>query len=158
MSSLGHGVCAKMDSGHVPIAAVLGITVIAAAFSALGRLLVLERGDDRPGIWNVFAIGPDLIVGAVVAVPSLLVGRNATLSQYHRVLQASATANASWNPSGLIVLMIIFLFGLGVACERLWAKQTRQRDGWKDPVLKGIIPPALCGFAAIGAALALGSP
>ena len=142
---------------HVPIAAVLGITVITAAFSALGRLLVLERGDDRPGMWNVFVIGPDLIVGAVVAVPALLAGRNIAITQY-RMSHASAAVNTSWNPSGLIVLMIIFLFGLGVACERLWAKQARERDGWKEPVLKGILPPALCGFAAIGAALTLGTP
>lgn len=145
-----------IGGGHVPIAAVLGITVIAAAFSALGRLLVLERGDDRPGIWNVFAIGPDLIVGAVVAVPALLAGRNAAISQY-RALHASAAISPNWNPSGLIVLMIIFLFGLGVACERLWCRSARERDGWKEPVLKGIVPPALCGFAAIGAALALGT-
>jgi hypothetical protein len=147
-----------IDSGHVPIAAVLGITVIAAAFSALGRLLVLERGDDRPGLWNVLAIGPDLIVGAVVAVPALLAGRNETLIQYHQILHTSSTANTSWNPSGLLVLMIIFLFGLGVACERLWSKQARERAGWKAPLFIGIAPPALCGLAAIGAALALGTP
>jgi hypothetical protein len=63
-------------SGNVPLAAVAGVTGIAAAFSALVRLLVLEKGDDRPGIWSIFAVGPDLIVGAVVAVPSLLAGKN----------------------------------------------------------------------------------
>lgn len=145
-----------IGGGHVPIAAVLGITVITAAFSALGRLLILERGDDRPGIWNVFAIGPDLIVGAVVAVPALLAGRNAVISQY-RTLHPAVPINPNWNPSGLIVLMIIFLFGLGVACERLWCRNARERDGWREPVLKGIVPPALCGFLAIGAALALGA-
>jgi hypothetical protein len=145
-----------IGGGHVPIAAVLGITVITAAFSALGRLLILERGDDRPGIWNVFAIGPDLIVGAVVAVPALLAGRNAVISQYH-TLHPAVSINPNWNPSGLIVLMIIFLFGLGVACERLWCRKARERDGWREPVLKGIVPPALCGFLAIGAALALGA-
>lgn len=145
-----------IGGGHVPIAAVLGIIVITAAFSALGRLLILERGDDRPGIWNVFAIGPDLIVGAVVAVPALLAGRNAVISQY-RTLHPAVPINPNWNPSGLIVLMIIFLFGLGVACERLWCRNARERDGWREPVLKGIVPPALCGFLAIGAALALGA-
>lgn len=134
-----------IGGSHVPLAAVVGVTAIAAAFSALVRLLVLERGDDRPGIWNIFAVGPDLIVGAVVAVPSLLAGKNISQS------------NPNWNPNGLLVLTILFLFGACVAFERLWCKKARDRHGWKEPVLKGIVPPAFCGLLALGVALALGA-
>ena len=134
-----------VTASHVPLAAVVGVTGIAAAFSALVRLMVLEKGDDRPGIWNIFAVGPDLIVGAVVAVPSLLAGKNI------------GQPKSDWNPNGLLVLTILFLFGACVAFERLWCKKARERHGWKEPVLKGIIPPALCGFLALGVALALGA-
>ena len=132
-------------SGHVPLAAVVGVTGITAAFSALVRLLVLEKGDDRPGVWNVFAIGPDLIVGAVVAVPALLAGKNLTQSK------------PDWDPNGLLVLTILFFFGTCLALERLWCKKARERQGWKGPIFKGILPPALCGFVALGVALALGA-
>jgi len=185
---------------HVPILAVLGIPILVAAFSALVRFLVLEKGDDRPGIWNIFAIGPDLMVAAVVAVPALLAGGNAAradlassqalrtasqgmhaalvsargvrttrisyralhteshaLHDASRALHTVLTINANWSPNGYLILMIVFLFGFGVAFERLWAKEARECDGWKTPFFKGVVPPAVCGFAAIGAALALGT-
>jgi hypothetical protein len=134
------------------MAAVVGVTAIAAAFSALVRLLVLEKGDDRVGVWSIFAIGPDLIVGSVVAIPSLLAGKNAILAQSH-----AYKMDPSWNINGMLVLAIVFLFGVCVACERLWCKKARASKGWKSPLLKGIIPTTMCGFLALGIALALGA-
>jgi hypothetical protein len=84
-------------------------------------------------------------VGAVIAVPSLLAGRNI------------AQSKSDWSPNGLLVLTILFLFGACVAFERLWCKKARECHGWKEPLFKGILPPALCGFLALGVALALGT-
>ena len=140
------------QSLHVPMAAVVGVTAIAAAFSALIRLSALEKGDDRAGVWGIFAIGPDLIVGAVVAIPSLLAGRNAILAQSH-----SDKMNPNWNINGMLVLAIFFLFCVCVSCERLWCKKARAATGWQGPLLKGIIPSSMCGLLDLGIALALGA-
>jgi hypothetical protein len=160
------GACVVVHSANIPLGAVFGITVITAAFSGVARLLVFEKpnlndkqrrrlrsgGPGRFDFWNVFAIGPDLMVGAVVAIPALLAGRNVALGQ-----SRGLRVDVNWNPNYLMVLMIFFLFCLGVSFERLFSKEARCDDGWKKPLFKGILPPALCGFAALGAALALGT-
>jgi uncharacterized membrane protein HdeD (DUF308 family) len=144
-----------LGGGNVPIAAVLAVPAIGAAFSAIVRLLVLDKKPEQGGKWSVFAVGPDLMVAAVVAVPALLAGKNAVLIQTHGS-KISEAVDPNWNPNGLLVLMIFFIFCIGVAIER-WAKDARKRDGWIIPLFEGILPCALCGFTALGAALSLGA-
>lgn len=138
------------DSGNVPLAAVAGVPAIGAGFSCVTRFLMQDR------MWNVCAFGIDLLVAAVVAIPALLVGRNAALTQI-RSPHASSAVNPNWNPPGLLVLMVIFLFCIGVGSEARWSKKAREQDGWAVPLFKGVFPAAVCGFIAIGADLFLGT-
>ena len=139
-----------IDLGNIPLAAVLAVPVIGTAFSAIARFLVLD------GMWNVFAVGPDLLVASVVAIPALLAGKNSALLQSHS-MKSSGALNQNWNPPGLLVLMVFFLFCAGVGSEIRWSRKAREGEGWKGPLFKGVLPAAVCGFAAIGADLLLGT-
>ena len=135
---------------NVPLAAVAGVPAIGACFSAVTRFLMQDR------MWNVCAFGIDLLVAAIVAIPALLVGRNVALTQ-SRSLHASGAVNPNWNPPGLLVLMVIFLFCVGVGSEARWSRKAREHDGWVVPLCAGVFPAALCGFVAVGADLLLGT-
>lgn len=152
-----------MSSSHLPYLAVVVIPAVTAAVSAVVRLTMLESAKDRAGIWNIFAVGPDLMIATAVAIPALLAGRNVGLAEIKKVKLVAASTkladvNASWSVSGSMVLIIICLFLIGLSLERLWCKSQRQKSGFKDPLVKGILPPAACGIGALAAALVLGTP
>jgi hypothetical protein len=144
-----------MSSSHVPYVAVLLIPAAGVFISGVVRLTMVESKKDRPGIWNIFAVGPDLMVAAVVAVPALLAGRNVGLAETSD--KATATSG-SWSINGLIVFIIFCLALICLSCERIWSKPAREGNGWKGPLLLGVIPPAICGVMALAAALVLGTP
>ena len=69
-----------MSTSNLPFAAALLIPAGGAFVSGVVRLALVENSKDRFGIWNIFAVGPDLMVAALIAIPALLAGRNAELN------------------------------------------------------------------------------
>lgn len=152
-----------MSTSNLPFAAALVIPAGGAFVSGVVRLALVENSKDRFGIWNIFAVGPDLMVAALIAIPALLAGRNAELNAIRKAKAvmpgAKATAaNVDWSISGWVVIAIFCCIIVGVSCERLWAKSARQKGGLKKPFMTGILPPTICGLAALAAALVLGTP
>jgi hypothetical protein len=152
-----------MSSSNIPYAAALLIPAAGAGVSGVIRFALVESSKDRLGIWNIFAVGPDLMVAALIAIPALLAGRNAELNAIRKAKEvvpgAKGTAvNIDWGISGWMVVIIFCLVVIGVSCERLWSKKAREKTGFKEPFVIGILPPTICGLLALAAALLLGSP
>jgi hypothetical protein len=153
-----------MSSIQIPLAAVVLVPAVGAIVSGVVRLTMVVNSNDRPGIWNIFAVGPDLMIAAVVAIPALLAGRNAEIAEIKNAdavtvnPKALNVLNANWSISGYMVIIIFCLALIGLSCERLWCKPAREKNGFKEPFLKGVLLPTVCGLAALGAALVLGTP
>lgn len=145
-----------MASSHIPITDAVLIPLLAALVSAAGRLALMENRDDITGFWAALAIGPDLMVGAVVAIPALLAGRDLGIVEVQHA-HTLADAHNSGNVSGTLVVLLLFLFTMGLTYERLLGKDARKDNGWRIPLFRGVIPQAACGFMALAFALALGT-
>jgi hypothetical protein len=152
-----------MSTSNIPFVAALLIPAAGAFVSGVVRLALVENSKDRYGIWNIFAVGPDLMVAALIAIPALLAGRNAELNAIRKAKAvrpgtSSPAVNIDWNISGWVVIAIFCFIVVGVSCERLWAKSARQKGGFRKPFMTGILPPTICGLFALAAALVLGTP
>jgi hypothetical protein len=143
-------------AGHIPYSDAVLIPLLAALVSAVARLSLMKDRRDVLGFWEGLAIGPDLMVGAVVAIPALLAGRSLGIveAQAGRPL---TVASSSGSTGGFILVLLFLLFLAVLLYERLFGKEARECNGWRKPLWRGIVPQLVCGFLALGFALALGT-
>ena len=144
-------------AGHIPYSDAVLIPLLAALVSAVARLSLMKDRKDVLGFWEGLAIGPDLMVGAVVAIPALLAGRSLGIVQADAVHRLTV-ANSSGSTGGFILVLLFLLFLAVLLYDRLFGKEAREScNGWRKPLWRGIVPQVVCGFLALGFALALGT-
>jgi hypothetical protein len=143
-------------SGHIPYSDAVLIPLLAALVSAVARLSLMKDRKDVLGFWEGLAIGPDLMVGAVVAIPALLAGRSLGIVQADGARRLTM-ASTNGSTGGFILVFLFLLFLAVLLYDRLFGKEARGSNGWRRPLWGGIVPQVVCGFLALGFALALGT-
>jgi hypothetical protein len=129
-------------AGLVPLASVTTITMAKWA---------TRRDDSTEKLWEIFAIGPDLLMAAVIAIPAFITEKAAALA-------ASPTRSkdlGSVESSGWVYLLVFWIVLGGLTYERQVAKTARQKEGKRRPLILGVLVPILFGSLAIGATFGL---
>jgi hypothetical protein len=143
-------------STHIPYTDAILIPMFAALLCVVVRFAQLEKSSNKSGLWEILAVGPDLMVAAVAAIPGLIAARNLGL---HEAVATHSAGVGSTSPaviSVMVLLMACFLFG-GANYDRVWGKDARAKTGVREPLVRGVLPCALLGVATLGLALFVGT-
>lgn len=132
------------------------IPVFGVVFATIGKWAMREDSSNEK-LWEIFSMGPDLIVVAIVVIPTLMAERAFTLE--------STTGNLSKDEiekftnflavGALIFALVISLALIEFTYERKVGKSLRQGGGTIKPLFLGVCFPILLGAGALAATLGL---
>lgn len=129
-------------AGVVPLAS--------AATIAIGKWTT-RRDDATEKIWEVFAMGPDLLMAALIAIPAFITEKATALA----AAPANARTLGTVESSGWVFLIVFCITLLGLNFERSVAKRAREADGRLKPLVLGVLVPMLFGSLAVAATFGL---
>ncbi len=135
----------------------VGIPLITVVVIIVAKM-ACRRDDATESFFEVFAVGPDLLIAALVAVPAFLTEKTITLKadatsavedKGKVAAEINGIATTSWLYLGVVCLAVI-----GFVAER-FVKKTRVKGGWAQATFVGIVPVILLGAIAIAATFGL---
>jgi branched-subunit amino acid permease len=117
----------------VPVVSVIAIAVSKWAMSR----------DDAKDDWaEIFAMGPDLLIASLIAIPAFITEKVTVSADASRAAQSLAL-------SGWLFLMVFFLALIGFTYERKIGKGCRRTGGWRKAWLAGVTVPMVIGAGAL---------
>lgn len=142
-------------SQHIAYSDAVLIPLFAALLSIVVRFIQLGEKKPPEELWALLAVGPDLMVAAVVAVPGLIAARNLGLHEAAPTLPS----NSGTSPSATVVMAVLMFCCLvfGARYDCLWGKEARKKTGVRVPLLFGILPPLFLGTVTLVLALFVGT-
>ncbi|MDM3975975.1 hypothetical protein QRB36_17550 [Mycobacterium marseillense] len=138
----------------VPFRAIV-LPFATAVVIIIARLNV-RRDDSKEKFFEVFAVGPDLLIAAIVAVPAFIVEKAITFKNNAGSLDKGkfAAEIGSLGTSGYWYGIVFCLALIGFTLERP-AKKMRLDGTWVKAVFIGVLIPVLIGATALAATFGL---
>ncbi|MFH0517241.1 hypothetical protein ACHBTE_08695 [Streptomyces sp. M41] len=136
------------------------IPAVGAIVSVVARWNMRDSSSGEKA-WEIFALGPDLTLAGIMAIPALLIERaiaidNATSGGKYTQQQAEETFGQV--AIGAAVLVIFLLALVELSYERAVGKPCRKGGGVLKPLTLGVLIPGTIGSMCLAFALLLVPP
>ena len=116
----------------------------------------IRRDDSTDTFFDMFAVGPDLLIASLLAVPAFLTEKAITLKNGPTTLddKSKLAFEAALSAASWLYLMVFLLAVIGFTVERK-VKNLRSKAKKVKATLVGVLLPNLIGAAAVAATFGL---
>lgn len=132
------------------------IPVFGVVFAVVAKW-AMRQDSSKEKLWEIFSMGPDLIVVAIVVIPTLMAEKAFTLENVKGNLSEGEIAQLQnfFAIGALIFALVISLAMIEFTYERKVGKSLRQAGGVIKPLFLGVCFPILLGAGALALTLGL---
>ncbi|MEU1455457.1 hypothetical protein [Streptomyces avermitilis] len=135
-----------------------GIPAVGVGVSTIAKWN-MRADSSKEKVWEIFAMGPDLIVIAIMAIPAIFIERAVRiLDTPPAATKGQQSESELLNQAGMFLFAIILIFCLTLmelTYERNYGRRMRQAEGRIKPFTFGVLTPILLGGGALAIAFTM---